>query len=168
MFAQSDKRAEAATGQLERPRQAAQGSGEPSLISADMRIVGDLECAGEVHIDGKVEGNIHSATLVVNQGALVEGSIFADTARISGSVNGRVEAKSVIIGNTAKVVGDIIHQTLEIDSGAYVEGQCSRMEAKKADGEAKVAVARPGAGAAKVGAQEAGAASAASAKPAAS
>ena len=100
----------------------------PSIISADLKIVGDLTSAGDIQIDGAVEGDIQSRTITVGESALVTGSIAADTVRICGSVNGQIKGQTVTLDKSAKVVGDIMHQSLAIEPGAYLEGHCRRFD----------------------------------------
>jgi cytoskeletal protein CcmA (bactofilin family) len=102
-------------------------SGIPSIISADMKIVGQVESAGDIQIDGAVEGDVTSRTLTVSDTAVVRGSVSADTVRVAGTVKGGINAKSVTLTRTAKVEGDIVHDALAIESGASFEGQCRRM-----------------------------------------
>lgn len=106
-------------------------TGVPSIISADMKIVGSIESAGDVQIDGTIEGDVASRTLTVSDTAIVRGSVSADTVRVSGSVKGGINAKSVTLTRTAKVEGDIVHQALAIESGAAFEGQCKRMNGER-------------------------------------
>ncbi len=94
----------------------------PSIIGADLRVVGDVESAGDVLVDGTVEGNINTQNVVINEGAHIVGSIVAETAQISGSVTGRVVAVSVNLARTAKVVGSIFHNDLSIEDGAVLDG----------------------------------------------
>ena len=56
MFTQGSKSADSAT--QSQTEGAGRNSGEPSVISADLKIVGDLHCAGDVQIKGTVEGDI--------------------------------------------------------------------------------------------------------------
>ncbi len=106
-------------------------AGIPSLISSDLEIIGDLRCAGDIQVDGKVEGNIKSKTVTIGEGAMVKGSIAADRATLLGSVNGEIKADQIIIAKTAKVVGDIIHRTLSVEAGAILDGHCRRFDAVK-------------------------------------
>ena len=110
-----------------------------SVVSADVKIVGNLQSAGDIQIEGTVEGDIRSRGLTVGESAQIEGSISADTVRICGSVNGQVKATAVTISKTAKVVGDITYQTLAIEEGALFEGQCRRSDPQKVVVEPKVA-----------------------------
>ena len=45
----------------------------PSIISSDLQIVGDLESAGEVQIDGEVSGDIRARVLLVGESATITG-----------------------------------------------------------------------------------------------
>ena len=103
----------------------------PSIVSSDLRVIGDLRSAGEIHIDGAVEGDIETSVLLVGVGASVKGQITADSVRVLGSVNGEIKAKSVHIAKTARINGDIIHEDLAIESGAFVDGHYRRMDSAK-------------------------------------
>ena len=108
------------------------GSSVPSIISADLKIVGDLKTNGDIQVDGTVEGDINSRLLIVGAGARIEGSIKADTVRVSGAVHGQIEAKSVSLDKSAKVVGDVVHENLTMEAGAFLEGGVRRIEANTA------------------------------------
>lgn len=122
-------------------------SAVPSIISADLKIVGNMQSNGDIQIDGQVEGDVVSRTLTVGEGALVKGSVRGETVRICGQVQGEVNAASVIIAKTARVSGDVVHQSLAIEAGAYLEGNIRRMEPNRPAGAAPGApVLRPGEG----------------------
>ena len=108
-------------------RSTAQG-GVPSIISADLRITGNLKSDGDIQVDGHVEGDIDSATLTVGEGAHVKGHISCESVRICGTIDGAVKAKSVVMAKTARVIGDIIHDSLAIEAGAFIEGNIKRLE----------------------------------------
>lgn len=115
------------------------GSATPSLISADLKVVGNLESDGDLQIDGTVQGDIKSRSVTVGESAKVKGGIVADTARICGAVTGKVQASSVTVAKGAKVKGDIVQQTLSIEAGAEIEGQIRRLDSARANGDAKAA-----------------------------
>jgi cytoskeletal protein CcmA (bactofilin family) len=104
----------------------------PSIISASLRIVGNLVSDGDIQVDGTVDGDVHSRSLTVSQGAAVNGGISAESVRIDGAVNGHIKASNVILGPTARVLGDVIHAQLVIEAGAFLEGHCRRMETESA------------------------------------
>ncbi len=104
--------------------------GVPSIISADLKIVGDLHSGGDLQIDGAVEGDITSRSLTIGESAVVRGVMVAETVRIYGSVIGEVRANSVTLSKTARVEGDIVHQSLTMEAGADLVGKLSRLDAK--------------------------------------
>lgn len=120
-------------------------SGVPSIISPDLRVVGDLHSNGDLQVDGVVEGDIISRMLTIGEKAQVSGSLSAETVRVYGTVKGEVKATTVLLAKTARVTGDIAHQSLAIEAGAFMEGQVKRLEAGKAAFEPKVAVMKPAA-----------------------
>lgn len=110
----------------------------PSIISADMKVVGDLQSGGDVQIEGSVEGDIKSRTVTIGENAQINGSVNADTASILGRINGKINAATVRIAKSANVQGDINYQTLSIEEGAVIDGQIKRNGAGgKGDSEMK-------------------------------
>ena len=99
----------------------------PSIISANLKIVGNLVSDGDVQVDGLIEGDVHSRSLTVSENASIHGQVEADTVRIHGTVDGQIKAINVAMGPTARVVGDVIHTNLVIESGAFLEGHCKRL-----------------------------------------
>jgi cytoskeletal protein CcmA (bactofilin family) len=101
----------------------------PSIISADLRITGDLVCSGDIQIDGWIEGDIQSRNITVGEGATVHGGLQAESVRICGLVNGEIRADNVVLEKTARVAGDVLHKSLAIEQGAFLEGMCKRTDA---------------------------------------
>jgi cytoskeletal protein CcmA (bactofilin family) len=99
----------------------------PSIVSADLTVTGDLVSAGEIQIDGRVEGDIRCASLIIGIAGAVTGEVSAQTVRMHGTVSGQVIAKSVFLASTARMVGDVTHESLAIEPGAFMEGHCRRM-----------------------------------------
>jgi cytoskeletal protein CcmA (bactofilin family) len=119
---------ESFTSTSSEPKRSTAKGGVPSIISADLRITGNLKSDGDIQVDGHVEGDIDSATLTVGEGAHVKGHISCESVRVCGTVDGAVKAKSVVMAKTARVIGDIIHDSLAIEAGAFIEGNIKRLE----------------------------------------
>jgi cytoskeletal protein CcmA (bactofilin family) len=90
----------------------------PSIISADLKIIGNMQSNGDIQIDGQVDGDVQSKSLTVGESAQVNGTIACERVRVCGSVSGEIKADSVVLARSAKVDGDIVHKTLEIEAGA--------------------------------------------------
>lgn len=99
-----------------------------SVLSPNLKVVGNLESEGDIQIDGQVDGDIRTVKLTVGKSAVINGSIYGDEIRIAGTVNGEITARVVILLDSAKVTGDINHDSLSIEAGAYVQGLCKRVD----------------------------------------
>ena len=96
----------------------------PSLLSSDLVITGNLESAGDMQIDGTIDGDIKSFTLTVSESGVVRGTVDAEEVTIAGSVTGQIKARHVILIKGAKVVADLVLDRLSIEPGAFFEGNC--------------------------------------------
>jgi|GEM_PF-150068 len=122
----------------------------PSIVSANLRVTGDLESEGDIQIDGAVEGDVRSSSVTVGEHAIVSGAIVAATVHVAGTVKGQINGKQVELARTAKVTGDIVHESLAIEAGAFIQGLCRHVDvsaqsdepAAKADGD-KAAKEKP-------------------------
>ena len=94
-----------------------------SLIAEDVRITGDLETAGDLHLDGAVTGDLRVGLLVIGEAGSVTGAVHADSVEIRGRVIGVICARRVKLWATARVDGDISHTELAIEAGAHFEGR---------------------------------------------
>jgi cytoskeletal protein CcmA (bactofilin family) len=103
---------------------------EVSSISAGLSIIGKIVGHGAVTIFGHVEGELRASTVVIAEGALMEGEIVAEELTIGGQVKGTLHANRVKLDSTAVVEGDIFHRTLAIEENARFEGTSRRSENK--------------------------------------
>lgn len=100
----------------------------PSIVSANLRITGDMESEGDIQVDGHVDGDIRTSKLTIGPDAAVNGAIYADEVMVSVTVNGSIQASLVKLYNSAKVTGDIVHEALAIEAGAFIQGLCKRVD----------------------------------------
>jgi cytoskeletal protein CcmA (bactofilin family) len=94
------------------------------VIEHGCEFEGKLCFQGTVRIGGVFRGEIYTPdTLIVGEGARVQGHIDAGTVIISGEVNGTVRAKNrVEIHRPAIFRGDILTPSLSVDDGVIFEG----------------------------------------------
>ncbi len=108
------------------PAKKSGGRSAPSIISTDLLVQGTLISQGDMQIDGTVEGDIRSVTLMIGNGSTVKGEIVAEEVVVRGRVEGRIRARRVQLDATAVVVGDILQEQLTVAAGATFEGSCRR------------------------------------------
>ena len=94
-----------------------------SVLGADVTIKGDVLATADLHVDGRVEGDISCASLVQGQTSEVVGAIRADSALLSGAVRGSITARELVILKTARIEGDVFYDALTIEQGAEVDGR---------------------------------------------
>ena len=109
------------------PKRARQLSA-PSIISADLVVNGTLSSAGDIQVDGRVEGDVRSAGLVIGEKAEIRGEIYAEDVTVRGKVVGRINARKILLASTSRVEGDILHEAIAVESGAFFEGNCRHSE----------------------------------------
>ncbi len=98
--------------------------GAPSILGADLEVVGSVTSEGEVQLDGNVEGDVRAGSLTIGEKAAVKGEVFADKVIVRGRVLGSVRGRQVQLAATARIEGDIIHSALSVEAGAFFEGHC--------------------------------------------
>ncbi|MGF1455130.1 MAG: polymer-forming cytoskeletal protein [Alphaproteobacteria bacterium] len=103
-------------------RRAPPRTAAPSIISADMTVVGTVSATGDIQVDGKIEGDIFSTSLTVGEKAVVNGEVRADEVTIRGHLVGGLRARKINLASTCHVEGDIIHNALSVETGAFFQG----------------------------------------------
>lgn len=106
-------------------------------------IEGDVECDGKLTITGHVSGNTTAAEIYVNTprlegdinskgfvkidvGTVVIGKVICTSVVVAGAVKGDIEVNGpVVIDSTAVVKGDIKAKSIQVNSGAVIDGHCS-------------------------------------------
>lgn len=123
---------------ISRPEPAPASDNTPSVIGAGMRILGDVESAGALKIEGTVEGSIRGGRqVVVARTGSVQGDISADEVVLAGRVVGTINAaERVEIQGTCRLEGDINTRSIVVMEGGIINGNV-RME----DGSPRGAVA---------------------------
>lgn len=108
---------------------------ELSLISNHVEIIGDINGAGDLKIDGKITGNVKlEGNLFLSDSAVIKGNVTAINFECNGLIEGNVLIKEKLtIGAKSKIIGDIKTKVLVIEEGAEINGKC--IAAKNVSGE---------------------------------
>jgi cytoskeletal protein CcmA (bactofilin family) len=110
------------------PRASASHTGF-SILAGDTVIDGNLESAADLHVDGKVQGDVTCQRLVQGEDSVVTGTVRAEEATLSGTIEGSIFVRSVTIKASARIVGDVTYTSLAMEPGASIEGQLTPREA---------------------------------------
>ena len=115
------------------PRASGNGEGfglQPILtvIREDLTIEGQLTSRGKVIVDGRIDGDLRCAALVVGETGHITGQIVADEVAVHGRAMGSIYGKSVELFATAEVQGDIFHHGIGMERGTRYDGMLKYME----------------------------------------
>ncbi|HEX7937975.1 MAG TPA: polymer-forming cytoskeletal protein [Gemmatimonadaceae bacterium] len=96
-----------------------------SAFDSHISITGDVETEGALRIDGRLEGTIRRADLVVvGQGATIVGDVTAREVIVGGAVTGNIfAAQRTELQSTGIVAGDIRSAAILIHEGGVVQGR---------------------------------------------
>lgn len=105
-----------------------------SIIAADLLVCGTLKSSGDLQIDGRIDGEVHGAVVVIGAQAEIRGEVFGDDVTVRGKVIGCIRARKIVLSTTGHVSGDISSQSLSLELGAFFEGRCQRSDRLLGDG----------------------------------
>jgi cytoskeletal protein CcmA (bactofilin family) len=100
-----------------------------TLIGRSASVQGDVEFAGGLHVDGRIDGSVRATTgseasLSVSEHGVVEGSVEAPQVVLNGRVNGDIIGRDrVVLGAKARVRGNVHYGVIEMALGAEISGK---------------------------------------------
>jgi cytoskeletal protein CcmA (bactofilin family) len=97
-----------------------------NLIGVGTQIQGDIQCNGDIRIDGEVIGNVTvGQKLVVGATGSIKGNVVASEVSVSGTILGNIQAENATILMGKSVVnGDISTAQIVIEQGGSFNGKC--------------------------------------------
>ncbi|HWZ63123.1 MAG TPA: polymer-forming cytoskeletal protein [Steroidobacteraceae bacterium] len=104
-----------------------------TLIGKGVRVQGDIDFLGGMHLDGAIAGNVRSdpapdSTLSVSESGSIDGSVDVPNVILQGQVRGDIRgAERVVLGATARVEGDVYYGVIEMTLGAQIMGKLVRI-----------------------------------------
>ncbi|HVC29906.1 MAG TPA: polymer-forming cytoskeletal protein [Steroidobacteraceae bacterium] len=113
-----------------------------TLIAKAVRVHGDVEFAGGLHLEGHVAGDVRAdpqspSSLSVSDTGSIEGSVEVGDLVLHGTVRGDIMARGrVVLAASARVEGSLYYGVIEMTLGAQITGKLVRMT----DGEQSPAV----------------------------
>lgn len=110
-------------------------------------VTGDIEILGKLKVTGTIKGNTYAAEVYaesaqihgeikgekivkIGENSIVIGNISSANVVIAGAVKGDIDVNGpVILDSSAVVMGNIKSKSMQINSGAVIEGMCSQLYA---------------------------------------
>ena len=106
-------------------------SGAVTVIADGSSIEGQFKLASNIHIDGKVKGDIETEfTVTISASGSVDGVIKADRLIVSGVFTGNVESNSVEILENGLIKGEVSTRAFVISKGGSFLGSSKKAVSK--------------------------------------
>jgi len=99
-------------------------------ISKSTILTGNLDLAGSLLVNGRMEGSVTSHDDVyIGRTAVINGDIISKNIYILGVVQGNVKADGhIYLAATAKLFGNISAQSFTVEKGSVFRGACETSE----------------------------------------
>lgn len=99
--------------------------GTKTIIAQDVEISGSIKSASDIHIEGKLEGDMTCAgKATIGKNAIIKGNLNVESVTILGQINGNTTARDRIeMKATARVAGDIKSKRLTVEDGVTFVGK---------------------------------------------
>lgn len=100
-----------------------------TLVGHDTQIQGNMHFAGGLRVDGQIAGNViekreHPSTLIISENGAITGGVEASKIVLNGTIRGPVKSSVFIeLQNKARIEGDLYYKSLEMHTGAVIEGK---------------------------------------------
>lgn len=97
-----------------------------SFLSESCELKGNLQIAGGIRIDGKINGTIEcQSTVFIGESAEIEAEIVTRSLVSGGSITGNIVAEDTVqINKPGSIRGEIKTSRLGIEKDVYFNGSC--------------------------------------------
>lgn len=109
-----------------------------SIISAGMRITGDIDTNGTIKIDGRIEGSVVGARqMMLGRNGAIHGNVHAGEVVVGGLVDGAIVADERLeLQSSAVVNGDIDTKSIVVLEGARINGSVRMQDGRRTEDDA--------------------------------
>jgi cytoskeletal protein CcmA (bactofilin family) len=98
-----------------------------TIIPYGTHLIGGIDTKGSIHIDGKFEGVIASASYItIGKTGEFYGKIESKSVTVSGFIDGNIDCEQMHILSTGKVIGELSYESLTIDPDGIFDGKGKR------------------------------------------
>ena len=102
-----------------------QGKSDSTTISHGVKIVGTIECADGIELNGTLEGDLKcTGDVTIGQKAKIKGNMSVNGVSVAGEIHGNITAQDRIeMKSSARVHGDIKAKRLTVVDGVTFIGK---------------------------------------------
>ena len=99
----------------------------PTIISSDLIIEGEVRSEGLIEIEGTVNGIVKGRSVIIREKGSITGELVCDILQLKGRLEGEVSSKSISIFSKGYLKGNIGYETLSVEDGALIDGQFTKI-----------------------------------------
>lgn len=98
-----------------------------NIIGAGTSITGDINCSGDIRIDGNLTGNLFvQGKVIIGGSGTIKGEISCKNSEVEGKIEGKISVGELLsLKTTSSILGDIKTRKLAIEPGAQFTGSCT-------------------------------------------
>lgn len=98
-----------------------------NIIAQNTLIKGEMECKGDVRLEGSFEGSLKSeGKVVISETGRFRGDLFCNNADIAGYIDGDITVVGLLhLRSHAKLNANITTNKISIEEGAVFNGTCT-------------------------------------------
>ena len=126
MFNNSKSGSSRETGTTSLPPAPSQAPGKRGMFSVfgpDVIVTGNVTATADLHIDGRVDGDVNCGSLVQGSESRIAGNVRAESARLAGAIEGTVSVRQLTVERAARITGDVEYENIAIENGASIDGR---------------------------------------------
>ncbi len=100
-------------------------SNTTNVLASGIEIIGSIRFQNDMHIDGKIDGEIQSESgkVTIGEMADIKGNIQAGEVYIYGHIDGNIRSGRCHLCERASINGDISTGSLSMEEGAHLNGR---------------------------------------------
>lgn len=98
-----------------------------SVLGPDVIVTGNVTATADLHIDGRVEGDVNCGALAQGTESQIFGSVTAESARLAGAIEGSVRVRQLTVERSARITGDVEYENITIENGGHIDGRLKHM-----------------------------------------
>jgi len=97
-----------------------------TFINQNVHVDGDLTTKHQFKIKGKFKGCIKADSILISEGAIVDGNIHTNFLTCFGKIIGNVTVSEELeVKSSAEVIGTIKAGAISVQKGGIIKGKCT-------------------------------------------
>ena len=102
-----------------------------SIIAQGIDFSGEINTEGDIHLDGKMKGNIKAQEVVIGPEGVFDGEITANILVVSGNIKGKFTVNNLHVKKDGLLQGKAKYEIIVVDAGGNIQGELGILKQSK-------------------------------------